>query len=226
MKEMQDITTTTDMQNPISKQEERAPSTARPHVVIVGAGFGGLRVARALRHAPVKVMVIDRQNHHLFKPLLYWVATAGLSPADISSPIRSILRGQKNTEVLMGEVTGVDVAGQRVLVRERAVAYDYLVLATGAHDNYFGHPEWKHYAPGLKSIVDATSIRRNILLAFEEAENETDAQRIQELLTFVLVGAGPTGVDMAGASAALAHKVPASDFRQFDTNLSPVMLIR
>ncbi len=213
MKEMQDITTTTDMQNAISKQEERAPSTTRPHVVIVGAGFGGLRVARALRHAPVKVTVIARQNHHLFKPLLYWVATAGLSPADISSPIRSILRGQKNTEVLMAEVTGVDVAGQCVLVRERVVAYDYLVLATGAHDNYFGHPEWKHYAPGLKSIVDATSIRRNILLAFEEAENETDAQKIQELLTFVLVGAGPTGVEMAGAIAELAHKALASDFR-------------
>jgi len=225
MKEMQDITTTSDTQNAISKQEERAPSTTRPHVVIVGAGFGGLRVARALRHAPVKVTVIDRQNHHLFKPLLYWVATAGLSPADISSPIRSILRGQKNTEVLMAEVTGVDVAGQRVLVRERVVAYDYLVLATGAHDNYFGHPEWKHYAPGLKSIVDATSIRRNILLAFEEAENETDPQKIQELLTFVLVGAGPTGVEMAGAIAELAHKALASDFRHIDTNVTRIILI-
>lgn len=225
MNEMQDITTTTNTQNAISKQEERAPSTTRPHVVIVGAGFGGLRVARALRHAPVKVTVIDRQNHHLFKPLLYWVATAGLSPADISSPIRSILRGQKNTEVLMAEVTGVDVAGQCVLVRERVVAYDYLVLATGAHDNYFGHPEWKHYAPGLKSIVDATSIRRNILLAFEEAENETDPQKIQELLTFVLVGAGPTGVEMAGAIAELAHKALASDFRHIDTNVTRIILI-
>src|SRR5260370_34315839 len=210
MKEMQDITTTTDMQNPISKQEERAPSTARPHVVIVGAGFGGLRVARALRHAPVKVTVIARQNHHLFKPLLYWVATAGLSPADISSPIRSILRKQKNAEVLLAEVTGVDLQQQCVLMGDRALPYDYLVLATGARENYFGHPEWERYAPGLKSVVDATSIRREILLAFEAAELENDLEKIKKLLTFVLVGAGPTGVEMAGVGSALCLETHAT----------------
>jgi NADH dehydrogenase len=196
-----------------------------PRVVIVGAGFGGLRAAMALRNAPVHVTVIDRQNHHLFQPLLYWVATAGLSPADICSPIRAILRKQKNTEVLMEEVTGVDVEEQRVLMGDRSVPYDYLVLATGVHDNYFGHPEWEHYAPGLKSIVDATSLRRKILLAFEAAEIETDPEKVNELLTFVLVGAGPTGVEMAGAIAELAHKALASDFRHIDTRLTRIILI-
>ena len=225
MKEMQETTTTTDTQNTISKQEQLTPSTTMPHVVIVGAGFGGLQAARALRNAPVQVTVIDRQNHHLFQPLLYWVATAGLSPADISSPIRSILRKQKNTDVLMAEVTGVDVEGQRVLMGNRAVPYDYLLLATGAYDNYFGHPEWEHDAPGLKSIIDATSIRHDILLAFEAAEIEADSQKVQELLTFVLVGAGPTGVEMAGAIAELAHKALASDFRHIDTHSARIILI-
>src|SRR5947209_2099205 len=225
MKEMQETTTTTDTQNTISKQEQLTPSTTMPHVVIVGAGFGGLQAARALRNAPVQVTVIDRQNHHLFQPLLYWVATAGLSPADISSPIRSILRKQKNTDVLMAEVTGVDVEGQRVLMGNRAVPYDYLVLATGAYDNYFGHPEWEHDAPGLKSIIDATSIRHDILLAFEAAEIEADPQKIRKLLTFVLVGAGPTGVEMAGAIAELAHKALASDFRHIDTRQARIVLV-
>src|SRR6266487_4425866 len=199
--------------------------TVLPRVVIVGAGFGGLRAARALRNAPVQVTVIDRQNHHLFQPLLYWVATAGLSPADICSPIRGILRNQKNAEVFMEEVTGVDVQEQRVLMGDCSVPYDYLVLATGAHDNYFGHPEWEHYAPGLKSIVDATSLRRKILLAFEAAEIETDPEKVKELLTFVLVGAGPTGVKMAGAIAELAHKALASDFRHIDTRMTRIILI-
>ncbi len=196
-----------------------------PHVVIVGAGFGGLRAARALRNAPVQVTVIDRQNHHLFQPLLYWVATAGLSPADICSPIRGILRNQKNAEVFMDEVTGVDVQGQHVLMGDHSVPYDYLVLATGVHDNYFGHPEWEDYAPGLKSIVDAISIRRKILLAFEAAEIETDPEKIKALLTFVLVGAGPTGVEMAGAIAELAHKALAPDFRHIDTRMTRIILI-
>src|SRR5437588_498175 len=196
-----------------------------PRVVIVGAGFGGLRAARALRKALVHVSVIDRQNHHLFQPLLYWVATAGLSPADISSPIRSILRKQKNTEVFMEEVTGIDFQEQRVLMGDRSVPYDYLVLATGAHDNYFGHPEWEHDAPGLKSIIDATSIRRDILLAFEAAEIESDPEKVKALLTFVLVGAGPTGVEMAGAIAELAHKALASDFRHIDTRMTRIILI-
>src|SRR5437016_12087212 len=168
-----------------------------PRVVIVGAGFGGLQVALGLRKVPVSVTVVDRTNHHLFQPLLYWVATAGLSPADICSPIRSILRKQKNTEVFMEEVTGIDFQEQRVLMRDRSVPYDYLVLATGAHVNYFGHPEWEHYAPALKSIVDATSIRRKILQSFEAAEIETDPEKVKALLTFALVGAGPTGVEMA-----------------------------
>src|SRR2546421_2570617 len=225
MKEMQETTTTPDTLNITNKQEQLTPSTTLPHVVIVGAGFGGLQAARALGNAPVQVTVIDRQNHHLFQPLLYWVATAGLSPADISSPIRAILRRQKNTDVLMAEVTGVDVEGQRVLMGERAVPYDYLLLATGAYDNYFGHPEWEHDAPGLKSIIDATSIRRDILLAFEAAEIETDPEKVQELLTFVLVGAGPTGVEMAGAIAELSRKTLASDFRHIDPTLARIILI-
>jgi NADH dehydrogenase len=197
----------------------------RPRVVIVGAGFGGLRVARALGNAPVQVTVIDRQNHHLFQPLLYWVATAGLSPADICSPIRGILRKQKNTEVFMEEVTGIDMQEQRVLMGDRSVHYDYLVLATGAHDNYFGHSQWEQYAPGLKTIVDATSIRRKILSAFEAAEIEPNPEKVRELLTFVLVGAGPTGVEMAGAIAELAHKALASDFRHIDTRKTRIVLI-
>ncbi|HXL37061.1 MAG TPA: NAD(P)/FAD-dependent oxidoreductase [Ktedonobacteraceae bacterium] len=196
-----------------------------PRVVIVGAGFGGLRAARALRNAPVQVTVIDRQNHHLFQPLLYWVATAGLSPADICSPIRGILRNQKNAEVFMEEVTGVDVQEQRVLMGERSVPYDYLVLATGAHDNYFGHPEWEKFAPGLKTIEDARALRRKILLAFEAAEIETDPEKVKALLTFVLVGAGPTGVEMAGAIAELAHKALALDFRHIDTRMTRILLI-
>ncbi|HXZ05982.1 MAG TPA: NAD(P)/FAD-dependent oxidoreductase, partial [Ktedonobacteraceae bacterium] len=197
----------------------------QPRVVIVGAGFGGLRAARALRNEPVQVTVIDRQNHHLFQPLLYWVATAGLSPADICSPIRGILESQKNAEVFMEEVTGVDVQEQHVLMGDRSVPYDYLVLTTGAHDNYFGHPEWEHNAPGLKTIVDAISIRRKILLAFEAAEIETDAEKVKALLTFVLVGAGPTGVEMAGAIAELAHKALVKDFRHIDTLKTRIILI-
>src|SRR3989440_7504489 len=225
MKEMQETTTTPDTLNITNKQEQLTPSTTMPHVVIVGAGFGGLQAARALGNAPVQVTVIDRQNHHLFQPLLYWVATAGLSPADITSPVRGILRKQKNTEVLMTEVTGVDLEQQRVLMGERSVPYDYLVLATGAHDNYFGHPEWEKFAPGLKTIEDARALRRKILLAFEAAETETDPEKVKALLTFVLVGAGPTGVEMAGAIAELAHKALASDFRHIDTRMTRIILI-
>src|SRR5690242_16545534 len=156
-----------------------------PHVVVIGAGFGGLRVARALRHAPVQITVIDRNNYHLFQPLLYQVATAALSPADISAPIRHILRKQKNTTVLMAEVTGVDLQQQRVFTPDRSISYDYLVIATGATHSYFGHNEWAPYAPGLKAIVDATSLRRKILLAFEAAEMESDPEKVRTLLTFV-----------------------------------------
>ena len=198
---------------------------ARPRVVIVGGGFGGLRAARALRHAPVAVTVIDRMNHHVFQPLLYWVATAGLSPADISDPIRGILSGQRNAEVQLGEVTGVDVEGRQVLVGERAVPYDYLIVATGAWHSYFGHDDWEQEAPGLKSLADATSLRRRILLAFEEAELEQDPARREALLTFVIVGGGPTGVEMAGAIAELARHALVRDFRHINTASARILLV-
>ena len=197
----------------------------KPRVVIVGAGFGGLNAARALHDAPVQVTVIDRNNHHLFQPLLYQVATGVLSPAEISAPIRSVLSKQKNAEVLMGEVTGVDTQAQRVLLHDQSVPYDYLILATGARDSYFGHNDWAPIAPGLKSIVQATTIRRNILLAFEMAERETDPEKRKALLTFVLVGAGPTGVEMAGAIGGLAHKTLASDFRHINPKEARIVLV-
>lgn len=230
VRDTQQTTSTMDTQysqtsNKANGKVQPASTAVMPRVVIVGAGFGGLQAARALHHAPVQVTVIDRQNHHLFQPLLYWVATAGLSPADISSPIRSILKRQKNTTVYLAEVTGVDTGQQRVQMGGHNVPYDYLVLATGAHDNYFGHPEWERDAPGLKSITDATSIRRKILLAFEAAELETDPAKIRELLTFVLVGAGPTGVELAGAIAELAHKALTRDFRHIDTRMTRIVLI-
>jgi NADH dehydrogenase len=196
-----------------------------PHVVIVGAGFGGLQAARALRDAPVRVTVIDRNNHHLFQPLLYQVATAGISPADICAPIRSILRKQKNADVVLGEVTGVDVEAKLVLMQDQSIPYDYLILATGARDSYFGHNDWAQFAPGLKSIVQATAIRRAILLAYEKAERETDPEKRQALLTFVLVGAGPTGVEMAGSIGGLAYKTLVSDFRSIDPRQTRVVLV-
>ncbi|HLG61384.1 MAG TPA: NAD(P)/FAD-dependent oxidoreductase [Ktedonosporobacter sp.] len=197
----------------------------RPRVVLIGAGFSGIHAAKGLHKAPVDLIVIDRNNHHLFQPLLYQVATAGLSPADISAPIRHILKKQKNTTVFMAEVTGVDLQKQRVLTRDRAIAYDYLIVATGASHSYFGHNEWEPYAPGLKTIVDATTIRREILLAFEKAEIESDPQRRRELLTIVLVGGGPTGVEMAGAIAELARKALAHNFRNIDPASARIVLV-
>jgi NADH dehydrogenase len=191
----------------------------------VGAGFGGLRAARALSNTPVQVTVIDRRNHHLFQPLLYEIATAKLSPADICTPIRGILRGQRNAEVIMEEATGVDRENKRVLMGERFLSYDYLVLATGAQHSYFGHDEWEPFAPGLKSILDATAIRRKILLAFEHAEIEPDPAKQQALLTFVVVGAGPTGVEMAGAIADLAHKSIVRDFRRISPKSARIILV-
>jgi NADH dehydrogenase len=202
-----------------------AAETGTPLVVIVGGGFGGLEAARALRKAKVQVLLIDRSNHHLFQPLLYQVATAGLSPADIAAPIRNILRYQRNAEVIMGEVVGVDTEAKRVLLRDRTQAYDYLILATGAEDGYFGKDEWEEFAPGLKSIPQATAIRRRILLAFEEAEIETDPAKRDALLTFVLVGGGPTGVEMAGAIAELSHTALAADFRHIDPRMARILLI-
>lgn len=223
--ENQELTAQQNTAESTSREAKKQPVGRPPHVVIVGGGFGGLRVAKALKDAPVRVTLIDRNNYHLFQPLLYWVATAGLSPADISSPIRHILRGQKNTTVLMAEVSGIDVEKQLVLMGEHFLPYDYLVLATGARDQYFGHTAWSEYASGLKSIVEATRIRSRILQSFELAEMETDFDRVKELLTFVMVGAGPTGVELAGAVAELAHKALARDFRHINPASARVILV-
>lgn len=196
-----------------------------PRVVIVGAGFGGLQAARALRNVPAHVMVIDRTNHHLFQPLLYQVATTVLPPNDITAPIREVLRKQQNTEVLMAEVTGVDVQEQRVLMHGRSVPYDYLILATGAHESYFGHNEWKQFSSGLKTIAQALALRDKLLEAFEAAELETDPEKRQALLTFVLVGAGPTGVEMAGAIAELARQSLAGEFRHINPKAARIILV-
>lgn len=204
------------------EQKERG---ALPLVVIVGAGFGGLETARKLRRAPVQVTVIDRRNHHLFQPLLYQVATAGLSPADIAVPVRSILRKHDNVQVLMEEVVNVDTRARKLFTRSRTLRYDYLVIATGSQYSYFGHDDWRHLAPGLKSVEDATGIRSNILEAFEQAEMAgSDAVR-QRLMTFVLVGAGPTGVEMAGAIAELARRALARDFRAIDPRSARIVLL-
>src|SRR5215470_7944165 len=172
-----------------------------PHVVIVGGGFGGLYAARALRKAPVRITLLDRNNHHLFQPLLYQVATAALSPAHIAVALRRVLRRQKNVTVIMGEATAIDTRARRVVLADRALDYDFLILATGATHSYFGHPEWEAYAPGLKSLDDAVTIRRRILVAYELAERDSDPALREALLTFVVVGAGPTGVELAGALA-------------------------
>ncbi|MDE2125117.1 MAG: NAD(P)/FAD-dependent oxidoreductase [Armatimonadetes bacterium] len=198
----------------------------QPRVVIVGGGFGGLAAARALSRAPVFVTVIDRSNSHLFQPLLYQVATAGLSPADIARPIRNILRRQLNADVLLAEVTGVDLDRRRVnLAGGDSRPYDYLVLATGAVDCYFGHDDWAFAAPGLKGIPGATHIRSRILRAFEKAEAESDQGRRNRLLTFVIVGGGPTGVEMAGAIAELARLALPADFRHIDTRSARIILV-
>jgi NADH dehydrogenase len=197
-----------------------------PRVVILGAGFGGLFAARALANAAAEITIVDRHNYHLFQPLLYQVATAGLPPSDIAWPIRSILHRQRNTSVLLGEVVGIDVATHRVQLRNRgAVPFDYLIVATGSTHSYFGHEEWEPLAPGLKSIDDATHIRRRILKAFEAAEMEDDAARRERLLKFVIVGGGPTGVELAGTIAELAHHTLAKDFRRIDPRAAKVVLV-
>ena len=192
---------------------------SKPRVVIVGGGFGGLSAAKGLAGQPFDVTLIDRNNHHLFQPLLYQVATAALSPADIASPIRGILRGQQNAKVILAEVSGVDLKSKQVLAGGRRIAYDYLVVATGARHAYFGHDDWAEFAPGLKTIDDATYLRRRILLAFEKAEAEDNADERRRLMTFVVVGGGPTGVEMAGAIAELAKRALAADFRSIDPAL-------
>jgi NADH dehydrogenase/putative oxidoreductase len=197
-----------------------------PHVVIVGAGFGGMACAAGLRHEPVRVTLIDRENYHLFQPLLYQIATAALSPADITTPVRAAFRDNARMRVLRGTVTAVDAAARQVIADGRAIAYDTLVLATGATHGYFGHEEWAVYAPGLKSVADATSIRSRILDAFEKAEATGDAALRRKLLTFLICGAGPTGVEMAGAIAELAHNGMAKDFRNFDPASARILLVQ
>ena len=204
--------------------------TARPSVVIVGGGFGGLAAARALARAPVEVVLVDRTNHHLFQPLLYQVATAGLAPGDIASPIRQVLRAQKNATVLLAEATGVDPGARRVALeiagRGRVeLAYDFLIVATGVAQSYFGHDEFARFAPGLKTLDDATAVRGEILGAFERAEAQENPAARRDLLTFVLVGAGPTGVEMAGAIAELARATLAEDFRRVDPSSARVVLV-
>lgn len=203
---------------------------ARSRVVIVGAGFGGLAAAKALKNTPAEITLIDRTNHHLFQPLLYQVATAALTPSQIATPSRSILRKQKNTTVILGEATGVDKDQKCVLVSDAdrqnvPVAYDYLILATGATHSYFGHKEFEAFAPGLKSLADAEAARNKILQTFELAEAEEDPSRHRDLLTFILVGAGPTGVEMAGALAVLVRTTLKSDFRRIDPASARIVLV-
>jgi NADH dehydrogenase len=198
----------------------------RPRVVIVGGGFAGLNAAKGLAHLPIDVTLVDRRNHYLFQPLLYQVALAVLSPADIAQPIRSILRNQRNTEVLMDEVVGIDISARQVELASGAqLSYDYLVLATGATHSYFGHDEWEPFAPGLKTIEDATEIRRRVLLVFELAERQMLEQGSHPPLNFVVIGAGPTGVELAGAISDIAQLYMRHDFRHIDPTKSRVMLL-
>ncbi len=197
----------------------------RPHVVIVGCGFGGLAATRALTDTDVDITLIDRENHHTFQPLLYQVASAGLNPSDIAQPIRHIVRKQNNVRVLLAEVTGIDLDARAVLTADAAFTYDHLVLAAGATHSYFGNDSWAEFAPGLKSIDDALEIRRRILLAFERAENTDDVAERERLMTFVIVGAGPTGVELAGAVKEIATKALSADFRSIDTTKSRVVLV-
>jgi NADH:quinone reductase (non-electrogenic) len=196
-----------------------------PHIVIVGGGFGGLTAAQKLRRAPVQITLIDRTNHHLFQPLLYQVAIAGLSPAEIAAPIRSILRRQKNVQVVLGEVTGIDLDGKLVKTRDRDFAYDFLVLSSGGRTSYFGHEEWAKNAPGLKDLSDALEIRNRVLLAFEAAEKDCTPERRKQLLTFVVVGGGPTGVELAGSIAELARFVLSRDFRLIAPHEAQILLL-
>jgi NADH dehydrogenase len=196
-----------------------------PRVVIVGAGFGGLKAARTLAKAPVNITIIDRRNYHTFQPLLYQVATAGLSPGEIAAPVRSILRSDKNVEVLMAEVTGFDVDHRLVRTPEGDIAYDYLIVAAGATHSYFGHDEWEPFAPGLKTVEDALEIRRRVLLAFELAERQAAAGETTQALNFVVVGGGPTGVELAGTLAEISRHALAHEFRSIDPARTHIVLV-
>ena len=202
------------------------PGRARPHVVVIGGGFGGIAAARGLADADVQVTVIDRRNHHLFQPLLYQVATAGLAPADVAQPIRSILAKQPNADVALGEVVGIDLDARLVQLDDAGeVHFDYLVVAAGTTHSYFGNPEWERYAPGLKTVEDALEIRRRVLTAFERAERTDDVDERRANLTFVVVGGGPTGVEMAGAIAEIAFRTLSNEFHSIDTSTAHVILL-
>lgn len=195
-----------------------------PHVVVLGAGFAGLQVARALRGKPVEVTVIDRHNYHLFQPLLYQVATAALQPADIAGPIRQVVRGS-NIHFVMGEAVGIDKESGRIHLADRTLRYDYLIIATGSTHSYFGHPDWEKHAPGLKTLEDAVEIRRRILFAYEAAEREIDRKKQEAWLTFVVVGGGPTGVELAGALAEIAHQTPQREYRNINPQSARIILL-
>jgi NADH dehydrogenase len=231
---------TTDLTTPFRDRLAEAPATerreaqmpavidgagARPRIVIVGAGFGGLTAAQHLARVDADIVIIDQHNYHLFQPLLYQVATAALSPANIAAPIRSILRDQANATVLLGRVSGVDLDRREVRIGDRSIRYDQLLIAAGARHAYFGHDEWEAVAPGLKTIEDATAMRRRVLLAFERAEDAIDEAERRRLLTFVIIGGGPTGVELAGSLAELARAALARDFRHIDPTTSRIVLV-
>jgi NADH:ubiquinone reductase (H+-translocating) len=197
----------------------------RHRVVILGGGFGGLSATHKLRHAPVEITLLDRCNYHLFQPLLYQVATGSLSPANIAAPLRQILAGQKNARVLLAEAVHIDAANRRVTLSDGAVSYDTLVVATGATHQYFGHDEWEEFAPGLKTVEDATAMRGRILLAFEAAERERDPAKLKAWMTFVIVGGGPTGAELAGALGEIAHDTLSHDFRDIDPSQAQIILV-
>ena len=194
-------------------------------VVIIGGGFGGLSAAKRLKHAPVEVTLIDRCNYHLFQPLLYQVATGALSPANIAAPLRNVLKNQRNTKVLLAEATRIDAAGRRVILSDGEIPYDTLIVATGSSHQYFGHDEWEKFAPGLKTVEDATDMRRRILLAFEAAEREPDAAKCAAWMTFVVVGGGPTGVELAGTLGEIAHDTLKHDFRKINPSQARILLV-
>jgi NADH dehydrogenase len=198
---------------------------SRPHVVILGGGFAGLSAARALRAAPVRVTIVDRRNHHLFQPLLYQVATAALNPGDIAYPIRSVLRNQANARTLLARVDAIDLAARTLLLADGVLSFDYLLVATGATHSYFGQDAWEQWAPGLKTIEDALEVRRRVLSAFEAAERQSDPAQLAATLTFVVVGAGPTGVELAGALSEIGRLTVAKDFRAFDPRRLRVVLV-
>jgi len=202
-----------------------SPSPPQPHVVIIGGGFAGLAAAKALRRAPVRVTIVDRRNHHLFQPLLYQVATAALNPGDIAYPIRSVLRSQQNARTILGRVVGIDLEERTVELQDERLAFDYLLIAAGATHSYFGKDEWEAWAPGLKTVEDALEIRRRVLSAFEAAERQPDSVQLSSTLTFVVVGAGPTGVELAGALSEIGRLTVAKDFRTFDPRKLRVVLV-